>query len=475
MAVKISPALAPEAALRFRVEVEAMARLRHPNIVQIYGLGQHAGAPFLVLELVEGRSLAQVLAGTPQPAEWSARTMEALARAIHAAHLLGVVHRDLSPANILIDDDGKPKVTDFGLAKLIIGGASLRTQTGDLLGTPSYMSPEQAAGSHRSVGEATDVYALGAILYEMLTGRPPFKAEQPLETLRQVISDEPVSPSRLRPRLPRDLETICLKCLHKEPARRYATAEAVADDLRRYLEGRPILARRSTAIERSWRWCKRNPVVAGAVGAVAAALLVTTVVAVLDADRQRYFATAQKKSNEEITRLAARADEQRTKADQARADAVADSYRALVGETQALRLARPTGWRGTALGNLRRLAGMDTPQRDLVKLRSEAVACLAELDVREVVRLEGNTQVVFGLDFSPDGKTLASADYGGHVCVWELSEGRQLRQITDPRPASAAHWWSNWAPLPFVRFRPGGGYLAYTTWSRRVEFLGWKD
>ena len=336
------------------------------------------------------------------------------------------------------------------------------------------MSPEQAAGSHRSVGEATDVYALGAILYEMLTGRPPFKAEQPLETLRQVISDEPVSPSRLRPRLPRNLETICLKCLHKEPARRYATAEALADDLRRYLEGRPILARRSTAIERLWRWCKRNPVVAGSVGAVAAALVVTTVVAVLYADRQRYFATAQKKANDEITRLAARADEQRRKADQARADAVADSYRALVGETQALRLARPMGWRGTALGNLRRLAGMDTPQRDLVKLRSEAVACLAELDVRELLRLDGQTQVVFGLDFSPDGKTLASADYDGHVFVWELSEGRPLRQITDPA-ASATGWWSDSAPLPFVRFRPGGGYLAYTTWGRRVEFLGWKD
>ena len=155
-----------------------MARLRHPNIVQIYHVGEHAEAPFLVLELVEGRSLAQVLASTPQPAEWSARTMEALARTIHAAHRLGVVHRDLSPANVLMAEDGTPKVTDFGLAKLIIGGGSLRTQTGDLLGTPSYMSPEQAAGSHRSVGEATDVYALGAILYEMLTGRPPFKAER---------------------------------------------------------------------------------------------------------------------------------------------------------------------------------------------------------------------------------------------------------------------------------------------------------
>jgi hypothetical protein len=274
----IAGALAsPEVAARYRVEVEAMARVRHPNIVQIHGVGQHAGAPFLVLELVEGRSLAQVLSGTPQPAEWSARTTEALARAIHAAHELGVVHRDLSPANVLLADDGTPKVTDFGLAKLIIGGGSLRTQTGDLLGTPSYMAPEQAEGSHRPIGAAADIYGLGAILYEMLTGRPPFKAEQPLETLRQVVHDEPVSPSRLRPRLPRDLETICLKCLQKEPPRRYASAEALADDLRRYLEGRPILARRSTSTERAWRWCQRNPTVA-ALTAVAAALTVLVAV-----------------------------------------------------------------------------------------------------------------------------------------------------------------------------------------------------
>ncbi len=243
-----------------------MARLHHPHIVQIHGVGDHAGAPFLVLELVEGRSLAQTLAGTPQLAEWAAHTMEALARAIHAAHRLGVVHRDLSPANVLMADDGTPKITDFGLAKLIIGGGSMRTQTGDLLGTPSYMAPEQAGSLDRQIGAATDVYALGAILYEMLTGRPPFKAEQPLETLRQVVHEEPVTPSRLRPRLPRDLETICLKCLHKEPARRYAAAEALADDLRRFLEGRPNQARRIGPAERAWRWCKRNPALAGAVG-----------------------------------------------------------------------------------------------------------------------------------------------------------------------------------------------------------------
>ena len=248
----------PESLARFRREAEAVARLHHAGIVQIHGVGQHAGAPFLVLELVEGRSLAQALAGTPQPAEWAARTMEALARAIHAAHLMGVVHRDLSPANVLMAADGTPRITDFGLAKLLIGG-TMRTATGELLGTPSYMAPEQAGSLDGKIGPATDVYALGAILYEMLTGRPPFKAEQPMETLRQVLSEEPVSPSRLRPRLPVDLETICLKCLHKEPARRYATAEALADELRRFLDGRPIQTRRSSAVERSWRWCRRNP------------------------------------------------------------------------------------------------------------------------------------------------------------------------------------------------------------------------
>ncbi len=239
--VRAGAQASPQVLARFRVEAEAVARLQHPNIVQIHQVGQLAGCPFLVLELVDGPSLAQSLAGTPQATRRAGELVDLLARAIHSAHRQGVVHRDLTPANILLTTDGVPKITDFGLAKIVIGGEGLRTQTGELLGTPSYMAPEQAAGSHGAIGATTDVYALGAILYELLTGRPPFKAESPLETIRQVVADEPVAPSRLRPSLPRDLETICLKALRKEPAQRYPSAEALADDLRRFVDGRPIL------------------------------------------------------------------------------------------------------------------------------------------------------------------------------------------------------------------------------------------
>ena len=267
----------PAILARFRVEAEAVARLKHPNLVQIHGIGQQAGSPYLVLELVEGDSLAQRLAGTPQPVAMAAGLVETLARAIHAAHQQGVVHRDLTPANVLLTAEGIPKITDFGLAKLLIGGGDLRTHTGELLGTPSYMAPEQAASRHHAISAATDVYALGAILYELLTGRPPFKAESPLETSRQVLTDEPLAPSRLRPKLPRNLETICLKCLGKEPAQRYASALELAEDLRRFQEGRSIVARPVGSAERLRKWVKRQPAVA-ALLAVSGVALVAGVV-----------------------------------------------------------------------------------------------------------------------------------------------------------------------------------------------------
>src|SRR5262249_28122712 len=206
---------------------------------------------------------ADRLKGTPQPAHEAARLVETLARAIHAAHQCGVVHRDLKPANVLLTEDSTPKITDFGLAKqLDAESAQGQTGSGTILGTPSYLAPEPAEGRAHVVGPAADIYALGAILYEMLTGRPPFKGETVLDTLGQVRSEEPVPPSRLQPKTPRDLDTVCLKCLQKEPRRRSATAQALADDLRAFLEGRPIQARPTGPWEQALKWARRRPTVA---------------------------------------------------------------------------------------------------------------------------------------------------------------------------------------------------------------------
>src|SRR6516165_6667433 len=213
---------------RFRLEAEAVAALRHPNLVHVYDAGDWASRPYFTMELIEGGSLAHRLAGTPQPARQAAELLATLAEAMQTAHQGGIVHRDLKPSNILLTADGTPKIADFGLARRLEGGAGL-TQTGAVVGTPSYMAPEQARGDKNTIGPATDVYALGAILYEMLTGRPPFRAETAAGTLQQVVADEPVAPRRLNPSVPSELETVCLMCLRKEPARRYASAEELAN------------------------------------------------------------------------------------------------------------------------------------------------------------------------------------------------------------------------------------------------------
>jgi tRNA A-37 threonylcarbamoyl transferase component Bud32 len=274
---------------RFHTEAEAAANLQHPNIVAIHEVGEHDGQHYFSMDYVEGTNLAALVRENPLPAQRSARYVKIIAEAIHYAHQQGTLHRDLKPSNVLIDANDQPRVTDFGLAKRIEGGSDL-TGTGQVLGTPSYMPPEQAAAKRGTIGPASDVYALGAILYELLTGRPPFRAETPLDTLLQVLESEPVSPRMLNAKVPRDLETICLKCLEKEPAKRYETARTVAEDLRRFLSGEPILARPVGRFERAWRWSRRNPGLAGLAGAVAALLLVLAVGGVLMAGRERVAA-----------------------------------------------------------------------------------------------------------------------------------------------------------------------------------------
>jgi serine/threonine-protein kinase len=250
---------------RFQREAETVAGLHHQNIVQIYDVGDIEGQPYFTMEVVDGGSLPHRLAGTPQPARQAAELVATLAGAVHAAHECGIIHRDLKPANVLLTADGTPKISDFGLARRLEADNSLSI-SGARVGTPSYMAPEQAAGQSGFVGRPTDVYALGAILYEMLTGRPPFRAESTSETERQVIAEDPVPPSRLNARVPRDLETICLKCLHKDPHCRYATAAALADDVQRYLHGEPISARRPGIVERVGKWVRRHPTAAALIG-----------------------------------------------------------------------------------------------------------------------------------------------------------------------------------------------------------------
>jgi tetratricopeptide (TPR) repeat protein len=358
----------PSELARFRTEAESVARLQHPGIVQIFEVGEHQGLPYLSLEYCSGGSVERLLNGTPLPARQAAELVERLARAMHAAHQANIIHRDLKPANILLqvaegalDKEGQdrcsslqfavgtlqaaiPKITDFGLAKRLDEAG--QTGTGTVVGTPSYMAPEQADGKNRQLGPAVDIYALGAVLYELLTGRPPFKAATPLDTILQVVSDEPVSPSHLQPRTPRDLETICLTCLRKEPSRRYASAAALADDLGRFREDRPIAARPSGPIERAGKWARRRPTAAALAVASALAVLILTMGGVLftrqvraERDRAQF-----ERGQADIQRRLA--EDQTDRADRARQEAVegfllareaVDRYATRVSESLKLR------------------------------------------------------------------------------------------------------------------------------------------
>ncbi len=295
----------PDLLGRFRTEAEAAARLQHPNIVSIYEIGDHEFGPYFSLEYVEGGSLDQQLHGIPQSPKVAARSIETVARAMHYAHEQGIVHRDLKPGNILLsfgrerppgaDENGAqtshsqlheaiPMIADFGLAKLL-SIPSNQTKTGDVLGTPSYMAPEQAGGVTKQITAAVDIYALGAILYEMLTGRPPFLAASPVETVLLVLTADPVSIRRLQAQTPRDLETICLRCLEKTPRKRYQTAAALAEDLHRFLIGEPIVARPVGRLERLGKWCRRRPAVAALIGLAVVSLVVGIVGAVWHTQR----------------------------------------------------------------------------------------------------------------------------------------------------------------------------------------------
>jgi WD40 repeat protein len=445
---------------RFRSEAEAVARLQHANIVQIYEVGEHGGLPYFSLEFCAGGSLAEHLDGTPLAPRQAAALVEALARAVDHAHQHGIVHRDLKPANILLavvscqlsvirkdsavltTDNWQltttPKIADFGLAKhLDVAGP---TATGTVMGTLSYMAPEQAQGQPQGAGLAVDVYALGAILYELLTGRPPFKAPQALDTLRQVVDDEPAPPRRLQSQVPRDLETICLKCLEKEPARRFAAARDLADDLQRFLSGRPTRARRTGAAERAWRWCRRNPLAATLATVVFALLFVAAVAGAVAAaylDRQRD--------------LAVRAEHDRTE----------QLFHALFAQGRAKRYSGQMGQRFEALEALRQASeiarSLELDEKHVEELRTEAIACLALTDLKPLREWPNKASPTYPVAFDADLERYAYGGAEGVVLLCRSADQEVVARLAPPGPGA-----NHVRPA----FSPDGRFLAAGYWFR---------
>src|SRR6266568_983357 len=258
---------------RFRREAEAAARLEHPCIVPIYEVGEREGSCYFSMKFVEGGQLDEVTRREPMPIRRAVELIAKVSRTVHYAHEHGILHRDIKPGNILLDAKGEPHLTDFGLARLVESESTI-TRTLEVMGTPSYMAPEQASGETAQLTSGTDVYGLGAVLYQLLTGHPPFAGGTTYETVRMVLETQPRQPRLCNPKVDRDLETICLKCLEKEPARRYASAQLLAEDIERFLRDEPIRSRRSSRLEHAWRWCKRKPLV---VSLIAALLLVVAI------------------------------------------------------------------------------------------------------------------------------------------------------------------------------------------------------
>nr|MCU0710246.1 serine/threonine protein kinase [Pirellula sp.] len=320
---------------RFKREAALIASLPHPNIVQVFECNEQDGHPYFTCECIEGGTLANKISGVPQPPREAARFLETLARAVHHAHQAGITHRDLKPANILLTKDGVPKIVDFGLAKQT-GAEPSATVQGVLLGTPMYMSPEQALGLASQVGPVTDIYGLGAILYEMLTGRPPFQAANIQEVLQKIGESEPVSPRLIRRSIPRDLETICLKCMQKNPSNRYQTAADFAEDLQRFLSDRPIQARPVSPIETAWRLCKRNPMMAVASLASILVLIAVTVASLM-------FANSYSRISRRATLAESEAIDSKRRSEQQALETKLQLSHALINEARMLRRSKSAG------------------------------------------------------------------------------------------------------------------------------------
>ena len=472
-----------EPKLRFRLEAEAVARLRHPNIVQIYEVGEHQGQPFFALEFCDGGSLRSALKGGPLAPRAAAKMVESLARAVDMAHQSLIVHRDLKPDNVLLLADGTPKVTDFGLARKLEGETALTqpgrlTQSGAVMGTPHYMPPEQARGQR--VGPPADIYSLGAILYELLTGRPPFDGKTLGELFSKVLLQEPARPSSKLTPVPRDLEIICLKCLQKEPAARYASAEALADDLRRYLAGEPIVARPVGWLERTFKWARRYP--ARAAAALTVVVLATVGVSVAiaslwqDAEQSRAIADTQRgiaenaRTRAEIAQreetslknnLAQQLEiNENTNKELAKTNLELQDAKEKLARNGALDLVS-FAWQQWEAGN--RLSSLDLLTSCEEKHRGLEWHLLQNKSMF-LHTLTGHKDPVLQLLYSPTGDRLVSVGSDKTARLWDPRSGKLLGTITEIRDSRTP-----------VKFSPDGRYLVITTNGNVLKLWDTRD
>ena len=362
---------------------------------------------------VEGESLADKIKDGPLPPRVAAEYLRKIAEAMAFAHEKGVIHRDLKPANVLVDINNEPKVTDFGLAKKVEGDSGL-TATGQILGTPSYMPPEQASGKVDEVTESADVYSLGAILYALVTGRPPFQAASHLDTLLQVIDQEPVSPRKLNPQVPQDLETICLKCLQKDLRHRYESSQELVDELQRYLNGEPIKARPIKTAERVWRWARRKPGLAGFYGMSAVLILLVAIGGPLVAVAQR--------------QLRLESESRRRQAEDATREAI-------LREAEAVRKSRESGYRTQVWERLKSIVNTDISKQQKDRIRQQAVKCLGDFAGLEPVTIEGDflgQSKIHATFFDDD--SIAVASPRGNISIRDATTGKELERFRYGNP-----------------------------------------